>query len=109
MKITSLFQLLVFLFLARTSTAQSGLYGAIDTTGQTIIPFVYENLGTPFYGLMTACKDGNCGVLNTRGEVVVDFAPAYINSYENGMARYTLQLWAAVLKHEDAAGLTFLI
>lgn len=79
-----------WLLMVASLPAQEGYWGAIDTTGTTVIPFIYDGLNTPSHGLIVARKDGYSGVLNAQGEIVVPFSPAHISSYENGTARYTM-------------------
>lgn len=70
--------------------AQDGLYGAIDTSGQTVIPFVYNALSTPTHGVLVASQDNRFGLLDTEGEEVAPFIYSSISSFENGMAVYSV-------------------
>ncbi len=70
--------------------AQEAMYGAIDTTGQTVIPFEYNHLSTPAYGVLVARQGERIGLLDTKGELIAPFHYTSISSFENGMASYSI-------------------
>ncbi|MEL6660037.1 MAG: WG repeat-containing protein [Bacteroidota bacterium] len=76
--------------LTNWAVAQDELYGAIDTSGQTVIPFVYNSLSTPTYGVLVANQNNRFGLLDTEGEEVAPFIYSSIGSFENGMAVYSV-------------------
>lgn len=72
--------------LAMVSNAQ-GLYGAIDKTGKTVIPFQYEDLGLVSEGRMAFQEGGKYGYLNA-GSLAVEIPNRYDNvtTFNNGLA-----------------------
>ncbi|MBB5286640.1 hypothetical protein HNQ92_004801 [Rhabdobacter roseus] len=49
-------------------------YGFVDqTTGEVVIPFLYESTHKPTLGLFWVKKDGKWGCINRRGETVIPF------------------------------------
>ena len=48
-----------------------GIWGGIDKTGATVIPFEYDALRPYHYGLAAFAKDGLYGYLNDKGEVAI--------------------------------------
>lgn len=86
-----LFWCTIILLWTFTAKTQTGYYGAIDTNGQTVIPFIYDHISSPSHGLMVVKKDRYFGVINTQGKMIVPFSPASISSYDHGMATYYME------------------
>ena len=53
--------------------ASNGFYGLIDKTGKTILPFLYQFLGSESEGLIYAMLNGKFGVINLQGNEVIPF------------------------------------
>ena len=47
-----------------------GLYGAIDTNGRTVVPFIYDDM-SDFSGLARVKKNGKYGFVNKKGDVII--------------------------------------
>ena len=64
---------------------KNGIYGGIDKTGKTIIPFEYEVLKNFHEGLAVAQKNGKYGVIDTNNNVIVPFEYDNLSGYSDGV------------------------
>lgn len=64
----------------RKKESYSYEWGAVDVTGQFVIPMGYEYLGTCKNGLLNFKKEGKMGYINKQNQVVIE--PQY-NNYAN--------------------------
>ena len=76
-------------------------YGIIDKEGETVIPFIYEELGISGFphGWMPAKKNGFWGIINKKNKVLVDFKYDYCGSgtYINGLLTVEKnELWGMI-------------
>lgn len=62
------------------------LYGLVDTLGQIIIPFEYEELHAPTDDLYLAKQEGKYGFINRRNHKTVDFEFNYAAPYSEELA-----------------------
>jgi len=61
--------------------------GIIDINQQQLVPFIYDDLDGSKNGKIIACKEGKYGMINTKGEILIDFKyKLYFYFDENGMA-----------------------
>ena len=77
--------LILFSCVPDTNKAQDK-YGAIDTNGNTVIPFIYDLINYPKEGLMCAKKDDHYGFLDSVGNVIIPFKYKYAYNFEEGIA-----------------------
>lgn len=63
---------------------KNGLWGGINKSGQTVIPFEYEALRTFNEGLAVAQKNGKFGVIDANNNVVVPFEYDELSGYGSG-------------------------
>jgi hypothetical protein len=61
-------------------------FGAVDTSGNLIIPIEYQELRNFTNGFSLAKKDNKYGIINKKNEVVVPFAYDTVNSIHEGKA-----------------------
>ena len=64
---------------------KSGLWGGINKSGQTVIPFEYEALRAFREGLAVAQKNGKFGVIDTNGNNVIPFEYDNLSGFNNGI------------------------
>lgn len=64
---------------------KNGLWGGIDKTGKTVIPFEYDLLMVFNEGLAVAKKNGKYGVIDTNNNIVIPFEYDNLSSYSNGV------------------------
>ncbi len=66
--------------LSSYGSPDEGFYGYIDETGKEVIPLIYQEASI-FYdnGKAVVCKNGKYGVIDSRGEIVLDFKYDYIS------------------------------
>ncbi len=61
-------------------------FGLVDTIGQIIIPFIYDELSSPTEDLFLAKKDSKFGFINRKNHVVIDFEFDYAAPFSEGLA-----------------------
>jgi hypothetical protein len=61
-------------------------FGAIDKTGQFVIPMSYDYVAAPSEGLLNFRKDGKFGFLNLKNEIVIPAKYGSTGAFVNGMA-----------------------
>ena len=49
---------------------KDSFYGAIDTIGKTVVPFIYDYM-SDFYGLARVEKNNKFGFINKKGEIII--------------------------------------
>ncbi|MBR7033409.1 MAG: WG repeat-containing protein [Clostridia bacterium] len=59
--------------LAGAQSAETGLWGFIDKTGELVIPCLYDDVGLFNDGLATVILNGKHGFINTSGGTVIPF------------------------------------
>ena len=64
---------------------KNGIYGGIDKTGKTVIPFEYQVLKNFHEGLAVAQKNGKYGVIDTNNNVIVPFEYDNLSGYSDGV------------------------
>ncbi len=72
------------LLIASKSTEEGSYYGAMDLKGQWVVPPVYAALDPFKQGVAIAARGDKRGVIDTRGQTVVDFAYMTIERGDNG-------------------------
>lgn len=68
------------------STNENRLFGIVDTTGKTSIPFQYQELYAPQEGLFLCKLKNRYGYITGKNQVEIDFQYTYAGSFSNGMA-----------------------
>lgn len=64
--------------------SKDGVYGAFDKSGNTAIPFEYEDFRPFKNGISTVCKNGLYAAINRKGEVTIPYRYTklyYINNH----------------------------
>lgn len=63
-----------------------GLFGGIDKTGKTVIPFEYSDLQRFYEGKAAFCKDGKYGYMDASANVVIQAQFDAATGFNNGCA-----------------------
>ena len=50
---------------------QNGKYGLVNTTGEVVVPCIYDDAGRFYRGFAKVRKDGKWSIINAKGEVIV--------------------------------------
>ena len=66
-------------------SGNGALWGGIDKTGKTVIPFVYDHLNSFLEGLAVAERGGKYGVIDTANNVVIPFEYDRLSGFSNGL------------------------
>ena len=70
---------------------RDGRMGFTDNTGNTVIPFIYEEAGKFYGGIARVCRDGHWGYINKTGNVVVPLKYNYIELFSEDYAMCLLE------------------
>ena len=62
-----------------------GKFGCIDTEGNVIVPFVYEEIGPFTEGLAAVKKNGKYGFVNVNGETVIPCGWEAVSPFRDGV------------------------
>lgn len=62
---------------------QENKWGLVDTQGNTVLPFEYEDLDSPEHSWIWAVKDGKHGIIDVDGKKVVPFDYADVVKCDN--------------------------
>lgn len=68
------------------SSNENGLFGIVDTTGKTVIPFQYQELFAPQEGLYLCKSNNRYGYINGKNQVEIDFQFSYAGNFTNNLA-----------------------
>lgn len=68
------------------SRNEDGLFGLVDTSGKTLIPFNYQELFPPQEGLFLSKKNNKFGFINGRNHIVLEHQYAYAGNFSEGLA-----------------------
>lgn len=72
---------------------QKGKWGYISNSGQTIIPFQFEDADEFSDGLATISKDKTCAYIDKTGAIIISFIYEDCYSFKNGRAVVTTKEW----------------
>ena len=73
--------------LARLRLASTSKCGIVDVeTGNTLIPFEYDDINLPSEGLLCAEKDDKYGYVNMKNEIIIPFIYDDANDFSEGLA-----------------------
>lgn len=77
---------------------KDGVFGAIDNTGKSVIPFEFEDLGTAFSeGVLAARKNGKWGFIDPAGAEAIPFMYDGVTRFHFGWAVVQLDgLWGMI-------------
>ena len=81
----------------RLKVSKNGLFGLIDTDGNSLTECIYNNMSLPSEGLVAVCKGNLWGFIDLDGRQVVECRYQSVEPFNSGVARVCREgLWGVV-------------